>query len=467
MIKRLPAILILALLCAQAIAQPLNNSKQPGYKGIWFTLGQESAYGYKYSGGLGTYTVKHNPMAVYAPEVEKTFFVYGGTTAAKERHLLCMIGCFDHKTGMVQMPVCVFDKEKVNDPHDNPALQIDKDGYLWVFVSGRSKKRPGFIYRSDKPYDINSFTQVLKLEMTYPQPMYDPQKGFLVGYTKYTGKRQLYWMTSADGSEWDQGHHLADIKCPGDKQSGHYQVTGHDRAHGKIVTTFNRHLNGDCDTRTNIYYLQTLDYGKTWTTADGQVIPTPVTDLDSPCRILDAQSKGQNVYIKDVNFDADGNPVILYLTSYGHQPGPDHGPRDFWTANWNGKKWIFNHICSTWHDYDSGSIWVDGRNWTVIVPSEPGPQLWGTGGEIAVWKTTNAGKKWKKTAMLTKDSPYNHGYVRRPFGGTDPFFCYWADGNPDRITSSRIYFADSRGNIWVLPYDMKQEWETPESYKTK
>ena len=165
--------LALALaLCLPAAAQPLNNSKQPGYKGIWFTLGQESEYGYKYSGGLGTYTVKHNPMAVYVPEVDRTFFVYGGTTDAKERHLLCMIGCFDHKTGMVQMPVCVYDKQKVNDPHDNPALQIDKDGYLWVFVSGRSKKRPGFIYRSDKPYDINSFTQVLKLEMTKASSRY-------------------------------------------------------------------------------------------------------------------------------------------------------------------------------------------------------------------------------------------------------------------------------------------------------
>jgi len=459
--KTLIFILAALLMAPAATAQPLNNTQMDGYKGIWFTLGQESAYGYKYSGGLGTYTVKHNPMAVYAPEVERTYFVYGGTTAANERHLLCMIGCYDHNTGKVQKPVCVFDKEKVNDPHDNPALQIDKDGYLWVFVSGRSKKRPGFIYRSDKPYDIHSFTRVLKLEMTYPQPMYDPDRGFLVGYTKYTGKRQLYWMTSEDGSEWDEGHHLADIKLPTDKMSGHYQVTGHDPLHGKIVTTFNRHLNGDCDTRTNIYYLQTLDFGKTWTTADGRVIETPVTSPDSPCLILDAHSKGQNVYIKDVNFDADGNPVILYLTSFGHQPGPAHGPREFWTARWTGKEWEFRRICPTWHDYDSGSIWVDGKNWTVIVPSEPGPQLWGTGGEIAVWKTKNAGKSWKKESQLTSDSPYNHGYVRRPFGGKDPFFCYWADGNPDRITPSHIYFANSKGKVWMLPYEMTLEWEDP------
>ncbi len=59
----------------------INNKKADGYKGIWFTLGQVSEYGDKYSGGLGTYTVNHVPMAIYAPKVGKTFFVYGGTTA--------------------------------------------------------------------------------------------------------------------------------------------------------------------------------------------------------------------------------------------------------------------------------------------------------------------------------------------------------------------------------------------------
>ena len=464
MTKKTLFTLIAGMLALTATTQPLNNTKQPGYKGIWFTLGQESEYGYKYSGGLGTYTVKHNPIAVYAPAVDRTFFVYGGTTDPKQRHLLCMIGCFDHKTGMVQKPVCVFDKEKVNDPHDNPAIQIDKDGYLWVFVSGRGKKRPGFIYKSDKPYDINSFTKILKLEMTYPQPMYDPETGFIVAYTKYDGKRQLFWMTSKDGKEWDQGHHLADIKCPGDKMSGHYQVTGRSPK-GKVVTAFNRHKNGDCDTRTNIYYLQTLDNGKTWTTADGQVIGTPVRELDSPCRILDAQSNGQNVYIKDVNFDSKDYPVILYVTSYGHQPGPKNGPREWFTANWTGKEWKFNKITESTHNYDSGSIYVESdKCWTVIGPTEPGPQLWGTGGELAVWQTKNAGKSWKKVRQLTGNSPYNHGYVRRPYNAQDPFLYFWCDGNPDRITKSHLYFGDSNGNMWVLPYDMEAEWTKPEIY---
>ena len=55
-----------------------TGSTMDGYRGIWFTLGQMYDYGDKYSGGLGTYTAKHKPLAIYAPAIQKTFFVYGG-----------------------------------------------------------------------------------------------------------------------------------------------------------------------------------------------------------------------------------------------------------------------------------------------------------------------------------------------------------------------------------------------------
>jgi hypothetical protein len=134
--KRIPMycclliLLIPCLLSAQE-GESLNNQKINGYRGIWFELNQKYEYGDKYSGGLGTYTAKHIPLAVYAPAVDKTFFVYGGTTERDQRHLLCMIGEYDHKSRMVSMPTVVYDKLGVDDPHDNPALMMDDEGYLW------------------------------------------------------------------------------------------------------------------------------------------------------------------------------------------------------------------------------------------------------------------------------------------------------------------------------------------------
>ena len=107
-----------------------QNARVDGYKGIWFTLGQFSSYGDKYSGGLGTYTSSHIPIAVYSKKVEKTFFVYGGTTAKNEKHLLIMLSYYDHKKGVVPKPVIVYDKAGVDDPHDNASISIDENGFL-------------------------------------------------------------------------------------------------------------------------------------------------------------------------------------------------------------------------------------------------------------------------------------------------------------------------------------------------
>ena len=76
----------------------LQNRKLDGYRGIWYcNQGQGDEYVYKYSGGLGTYCAKHRPFAIYCPEVDKTFFVYGGTDEA-EKTLYHMVSYFDHKT---------------------------------------------------------------------------------------------------------------------------------------------------------------------------------------------------------------------------------------------------------------------------------------------------------------------------------------------------------------------------------
>lgn len=454
------AILLSGACFHTAFAQsPIHNQKMNGYKGIWFTLGQFSEYGDKYSGGLGTYTAKHIPLAIYAPEVEKTFFVYGGTTGPYDTHLLCMAGVFDHKTGQVSKPVIVFDKMGVDDPHDNPSLAMDDKGYLWVFVSGRAKARPGSKYRSKLPYSIEAFEQVREEEMTYPQPKYIKGKGFLHLFTKYTGVRELYFETSPDGVTWTEDQKLAGIKRPGDANSGHYQISGQ---HGeKVCFFFNWHPNGNVDLRTNIYYMQTTDFGKTWTTVDGKKLDTPVTDVDSPARVMEYFSQGKNVYIKDVNFDEKGNPIALYLAGPGHQPGPANGPRQWYVLYWNGKAWENYPLTTSDHNYDTGSLFVDGSEWTVIAPTENTPQQWGGGGEVVMWKSLDKGKTWTRVKQLTRKSERNHNYIRKVVNGRDPFKYFWADGNPDKRSESLLYFGDSKGNVWQLPYDMAGDWQTP------
>lgn len=296
--------------------------------------------------------------------------------------------------------------------------------------------------------------------MAYPQVMYDKDKGFFLFFTRYDGVRQLFWQTSQDGVEWTPYRKLASIKEGSESKSGHYQISN--VFEGKLCTAFNRHINGSVDTRTNIYYLQSTDWGRTWTTADGTVVDVPVTDRHSVCELRDYQSQGRNCYIKDLNFDQAGNPVILYLTSDNHLTGPAGGVRQWHTLYWTGSGWEESLVTTSTHCYDSGSIWVENGQWTVIAPTDPGPQYWGTGGEMVRWTSVDEGKTWRKSLNLTSGSVSNQTYARRPLRAADGFYAFWADGNPDSRSVSHLYFCDKEGKVYRMPYSMTKEWEKPE-----
>lgn len=477
--------------CATAVgitamaADPVSpdaTRRVDGYKGIWFSLGQFYGkgtdgqpygkasrkpvfpYGDKYSGGLGTYTAKHTPLAIYSAKVDKTFFVFGGTTGPEKRHLLAMISYYNHRLHRVPKPVVVHDKSGVDEPHDNPSLAIDAEGYLWVIVSGRGRSRPGFKYRSVKPYDIARFERISEEELTYPQPHYLPDRGFLHLFTKYTGVRELYWERSVDGRRWTEDRKLAGIREPGHTRGGHYQTSASRGA--KVGTFFNRHPTGHPDRRTDLYYVQTDDQGTTWTTVNGTALQPPLTEVDNPAQVKDYASAGLNVYLKDMGFDHEGHPVLLYVTSPGHEPGPPNDPRHFRITRWDGKAWRSSTVCGTDHNYDMGSLYLEKDQWTVRVPSAPGPQPWHGGGEMMMWESRDRGASWTMVRPITRQSERNHNYARRPLNAKDPFHAFWADGDPTRLSPSHLYFTDAGGKrVWRLPYEMSDQFAEPELVK--
>jgi len=447
----------IGLVCACVMAgvvaaQP--PERVAGYQGIWFTLGQQGEYGDKYSGGLGTYTAKHKPLAVYSAEADKTVFTYGGARDGK-RHLLIMASYYDHATGEVPQPVVVHDKQGVDDPHDNASIALDEAGHVWIFISGRGRHRPGFKYRSKTPHSIDDLEQLSEEEMTYPQVWPIEGRGILHLFTKYTAGRELYWETTVDGATWTEDRKLAAL-------GGHYQCSR--EKDGVVFTMFNRHPGGNVDKRTDLYFLKSEDFGETWTTVDGTVIDTPVTDNGSPCRIRAYSDEARLVYVKDTAFDEDGYPVLLVVTSGHHMPGPKGEPRQWELARWTGETWTFHVVSDTTHNYDMGSLYLERPDlWRVIGPTEPGPFAWGTGGEMALWESRDRGVVWSKVRDITQNSELNHAYARRPVNAHDDFYALWADGHPDEMSESRLYFTNRAGDaVWRLPYQMTEATARPE-----
>ena len=442
------------------------NNKINGYKGIWFELTQRLEYGDKYSGGLGTYTAKHHPLAVYSPKVNKTFFVYGGTMHENERHLCAMVSYYDHNKKVVPQPTLVYEKQSVNDPHDNPSISIDKNGYIWIFKSGRGKNRTGIIFKSSKPYNIDSFEQIKEWEFTYPQPIWSDDNGFCLLFTRYTGRdpnakptkeinggRELYCSTSADGREWSPAQLLV--------KGGHYQMSC--MKGDRIITAFNSHPDFTfVDGRTNLYFMQSYDFGKTWQTIKGEQLTLPMESFDNPALVYDYKSENKLVYLKDIAIDDEGSPVLVYIASSHFEPGPKGTPRIWNLARWNGNSWDIHEITTSTHNYDMGSIYLEKDVWQILAPTEPGPQFWGTGGEIALWQSKDKGKQWKKIRDVTQNSTQNNSYVRRPLYAHPDFYAFWADGNADEFSKSFLYFTNIKGDsVWKLPYNMDQNYAKP------
>ncbi len=462
-IKELLLLLTVAAVLVPSVcfSSSIINAKDDGYRGIWYmnqSTGDE--YVYKYSGGLGTYCAKHKPFSVYCDKVKKTFFCYGGTTKTSNTHLMHMVSYYDHSTGMVPRPTILLDKG-TSDAHDNPVISIDDEGYIWVFSTAHGTGRPAYIYRSKEPYDIDQFELVNATKdggepmtnFSYMQAWHVPVVGFVCFFTHYgdPAARTNFFMTSPNGVQWEWTR-LAAI------HQGHYQVSA--VSESKAGSAFNYHPNGQgLNHRTNLYYMETSctpEFGQTWRAADGTVLTIPLTSPSNPALIHDYQSEGLKVYLKDIRFDVQGRPVILFLTSGGWRPGPDNDPRAWRTARWTGTNWEIKTVTTSDNNYDMGSLYLEeDGTWRIIGPTETGPQAYNTGGEIAMWISKDSGATWAKVKELTRNSERNHTYARRPVNAHDDFYAMWADGHGREPSESVLYFCDKKGNVWSLPREMK------------
>jgi len=437
-----------------------------GFRGIWMAGSLlDSPYKFLYSGGYPTYPQQMNPFAYYAAEVDKTFFVYGGTNEGNTT-LYHTLSYFDHTTGQVARPRILLDKNTIN-AHDNPTIMLDEAGYIYVFSNSHGTTRPSYIHRSVEPYSIDEFELALTLprqyNFSYSQPHYIDGEGFLFLHTQYIrGRyRQSFYNTSSDGVDWDYAweDRPAVVALPG----GRYQISG---SNGQVVGLAASLLPSTVPSdRTNLYYIETGDMGQTWRTADQAIVAAPITEISSPSLVHDYATEGLKVGLKDVRYDADGRPVILYNTTPDWYPGPGGGPRVWHTAHFDGSDWTIKDAFESDHAYDHGSLSIEEDGlWRIIAPTEPGPRPFLTGGDMAMWTSRDEGDTWQMTGVLTQDSRDSHTYARRPVNAHDEFYSFWGAADPlFRGSRTSMYFTDRAGTgVWRLPRTMDEDFATPE-----
>lgn len=447
----------------------LVNRKANGFKGIWY-MNQPSndEYVYKYSGGMAVYPANHRPFTIYSKKADKTFFCFGGTNR-ENNTLFHNVSYFDHRTGQVANPTIVLDKN-TTDAHDNPVISIDDKGYIRIFSTSHGTGRPSYISRSRKPYSIDSFELMRPTEIvngqevpftnfSYFQVYYIKGNGFIALFTRYIKNRRVIgYNTSRDGVKWNEWKQIANYG------EGHYQVS--DCANGKVGVAFDYHPKGKgLNWRTNLQYLETNDFGRSWQNAAGETVSLPLTQKENPALVHNFEEQKLNCYLSDIQLDRKGRPAILIISSKGYESGPGNSPREWhlFTPGKNG--WKNSMVTTSDNNYDMGSVYLESdKIWKIIGPSADGPQTWNTGGEVVMWKSTDQGESWQRVRQMTENSLRNHCYVRRPLNARADFYGIWADGNGRMPSESTIYICNKEGTISVLPREMSGIAATPAPY---
>ena len=342
-----------------------------------------------------------------------------------------------------------------DDAHENPTLQIDDAGHVWIFSNTHGPAGNSYIFRSTLPYSIDEFEEVLRTNFSYSQPHVVPGEGFLFLHTRYqSGRRMLHWMTSADGREWSAPQPLAQVA------QGHYQIS---QRHGRrVATAFNYHpAKGGLNARTNLYYLETPDMGATWQTADGKAVRTPLTDALNPALVHDYEAENRLVYLKDLNFEPPGRPVILYLTTGGYAPGPKSGERAVVHRTLDGRDLARGArsrpaiTTTTMARYTSKET-----NGESSPPPNPARSRTAPAARWSLDERRRRRQRGRSSGNSRTTADSITRTRRRPVNAHPQFYALWADGNPHEPSESRLYFTDrDGGRVWQLPGKMSADEE--------
>jgi len=395
---------------------------------------------------MATYCAWHRPMAIYAPAVSKTFFVYGNADNAPT------ISFYDHGAGRFAYPV-VLGSNPDGDAHRNPTLLLEQSGHLVVFYGAHC--HPTQVLRSVRPYDISSWEQVCDLPdklTSYPQPWELVPGEIFVSYREKREWSDSEWRgtVSRDGGRsWEPARDLVALA-----ECSVYGITiAETGAFPRRVHFVWSRLNGGTPEeretkhawalRHHIYYAYSDDGGTTWRRSDGAAYRLPIT-LETQEEIYNCGTHG--VWLKDIQLDAQGRPYVLFIDS---EVETFEG---LWKVGWlDDGAWHFSTVAASDHMYDDGAIaLLSADDIRVYAPSTP-VQPSEDGGEIEEWQSTDGGRTWTNTRHITSGSQYSHNNVKVALNhqlGPGDVRMFWSYGDSNYPPETRDVRLHCYGEKW-------------------
>lgn len=388
---------------------------EPNKCGVWF-----KANSGVYHSPMATYCAWHRPMAVYVQSQNKTFFVYGDYNNAP------VINYYNHSSQTFGEPVQIGTNSD-DDPHKNPTILIDEDGYIYIFWGAHSD--PNKVSKSTAAYNITNWTTkpTFGSTITYPQPWQLKTGELFVCYRDY-GK--WGYRTSTNGADsWSSNTNIVDFS--GTNQSIYLASVAETGSYPrKIHLAWSAMDEGIWHQRWDVYYAYSDDGGTTWKKRDGTAYTLPIIAATAE-KVYESGDEG--VWIKDIQLDTNGNPYILFISAN----------RTTYQGNWkfarySGGNWVTTTVASSDHMYDGGGFAVLANDDFRIYAPTTVSQVGEDGGDIDEWKSINQGQSWSKTKSVTSSSAYSHNHVKTVWNHQqNDFRVFWCYGDSAPIPATK------------------------------
>lgn len=327
--------------------------------------------------------------------------------------------CYDHKLRSWSQAVTVGRNPLVNDDHGNPALLLDRKGYLHVFYGchGGAMKYA----KSAKPESVDSWVQMPAPapHATYPQVMELSDGTIYLFYRAGGHTDDWVYRTSADGGDkWSAESAVLDGVAPQDSWYATFVKGPADTVHvGFVWKDDNNALKApgpEYVHRYDAFYLRRSADGA-WTNAAGQRLTLPVSkaEANARCKVYDSISQKQHTGACPVGVDEAGRPYLMFRlggpfgdTAYQHK-----------LAKWTGRAWEIADagpaVECGYADYvrdDNFQLEVVSskllRLYTVnIFQGQPGRT------DLQQWESPDAGRTWSKKQTLFSATEFPARYV--------------------------------------------------------
>tara|TARA_R110000823_G_scaffold310475_1_gene435408 strand:+ start:942 stop:2183 length:1242 start_codon:yes stop_codon:yes gene_type:complete len=349
----------LLLIAALFVAQVQAEIVQMSDRGMWYKHGEIGGTGLpSYSGNLATATNKTMPIAVKAND-NNIYYTY--STCEEGKYKIWVTRGKDER---------IIFRSDYCDQHDNAAIRVATDGYIWIYKAARGFWRKSYTFKSKSPYSItNGFDVVDSDYRAYPQAW---SMGLI--YTRYNEEKREPWVKSEN----------CDKKLV---SGGHYNVSYYD---GEFIHMFyNYHkesekskqakilaksqikqmseveyikyvaMTADLNHRINLYYMRSAN-GCDWQNINGEALSLPLDTDSDKTRVY----KGDEfIYLKDIKV-VNGVPRALVAKSTTWNPTT--GTRELYEIDSYGNE---TYITNQNHNYDGAAYFGNNSQFIVAVKS--------------------------------------------------------------------------------------------------